>query len=223
MQHRRIVMAALVTAMHLLLLWFVLLNEGAWSRRPVVKQVARVEIRLLTANEEAQAKRRHEMPYSSPEPVHPGLAKRQAIALPKPPAADAESPEKTPDAPAARPGPPRSTDFSVSPSEPAASGIEGSRPLDLQLHWPKGVNPNGNSMVQQALRDPRANSVRPSPEQRLARALDQRVIEEHMGNGRTRYRRGNTCVDIRPSRLEQIDPMRQSTSSAPKLAEVCSD
>lgn len=221
-QRRPVAMAAaLVTAMHLLLLWFVLPNEGARSGRSMLKQMARVDIRLLTAHEEDRTERRHEMPHSSPAPVHPGLAKRQAMTLPRPSAADA-SLGKTPDDTAARPGPPRSTDFSVAPSEPAASGVEESRSLDLQLHWPKGIDPNGNSMVQQALKDPSANSARLSPEQRLARALDQRVIEEHMGNGRTRYRRGNACVDLRPSHLEQIDPMRQSMTPAPKLAEDCS-
>lgn len=71
---------------------------------------------------------------------------------------------------------------------------------------------------------PSPPSARPrSVEATLERALGNGpLIEENLGNGRLRLRRGRDCVELRDSRMAQIDPFNQSVSPIPKQAEDCS-
>jgi len=71
---------------------------------------------------------------------------------------------------------------------------------------------------------PSPPSARPrSVEATLERALGNGpLVEENLGNGRLRLRRGRDCVELRDSRMAQVDPFNQSVSPIPKQAEDCS-
>lgn len=61
-----------------------------------------------------------------------------------------------------------------------------------------------------------------SVEASLARALGETpLIQENLGDGRLRLRRGRDCVELRDARMAQLDPFNQSVSPIPKQAEGC--
>jgi hypothetical protein len=106
------------------------------------------------------------------------------------------------------------------PAEPASAPqpvAHSERPIDLQLR--RQAVPR--TAADLARDDPRANSVRPNFEQRLSNALDTRVIEQDLGNGRGRFRQGDRCVEVHDSRSAQIDPFNPSAATTPKGAMPC--
>jgi hypothetical protein len=84
------------------------------------------------------------------------------------------------------------------------------------------------SLPPRALRGEAAAPSPPSTRSRSVEATLERalgngpLIEENLGNGRLRLRRGRNCVDLRDSRMAQVDPFNQSVSPIPKQAEDCS-
>ena len=73
------------------------------------------------------------------------------------------------------------------------------------------------------LDDPRANRARRTLESMIAGTVvgDDRLSEEMLGDGRIRYRRGNECTVVQPTRGAQIDPFKQSSSSTIRLVGGC--
>lgn len=92
------------------------------------------------------------------------------------------------------------------------------RPLDLRL--PRRM-PGSPSAHNPAVDDPRSNSARPATiESRIAAVLGgaDGIVEEHLDDGRMRFRRGTSCVVVHSNRAERIDPF--NASSFPKLRGV---
>jgi hypothetical protein len=69
--------------------------------------------------------------------------------------------------------------------------------------------------------DPRANTARTTPEDRLVAALDTRVIEESFGDGRRRIRPGADCVIVTPSRIGQLMPFNDAAARTPATVGAC--
>jgi hypothetical protein len=60
-------------------------------------------------------------------------------------------------------------------------------------------------------------------ESTIARDFDNGpMVEEDLGQGRRRFRQGRRCVEVRDSRMAQVDPIGQSGGGIPKQAEDCS-
>lgn len=151
--------------------------------------------------------------------------------LPAPPATGAEPPANMLPAPRLRPVPPLAAQAITLPS-PAQAGLADTAPapaaavappappsapqaLDLRLPPPalRGATP---------LRPPAEHRPR-SVESTLSRDLaDGPLVEEDLGNGRRRFRQGRRCVEVRDSRMAQVDPFNQSVSPVPKQVEDCS-
>jgi hypothetical protein len=159
-----------------------------------------------------------------PEPADPGQARSPRLRVDTRTApALARSPEQIsqpitlpltqgltlPSAQAINPPP----DLPVAPQ--AAASARTPRTLDLKLP-PRTLR--GEAAA------PLPPSARPrSVEATLERALgNSPLIEENLGNGRLRLRRGRDCVELRDSRMAQVDPFNQSVSPIPKQAEDCS-
>jgi len=104
------------------------------------------------------------------------------------------------------------------PALPALPASQPPRPLDLTV--PRGFDTRGVAR-QPALDDPRANTARLTPEQRMARALDTRVVEESMEDGRRRFRQGASCVIVTPSRMAQLQPFDDAAARTPSTVSAC--
>lgn len=135
---------------------------------------------------------------------------------------------------AAAPAPPRAPrharaalqaiTLSVTPEAASAALVTGPAapptraPLRLRLPDAVLARP-GNP----ALADPRADSPRPTLESRIARVLDHGNgwVEEPLGEGRVRYRRGSECIEVRPARIDQLDPFNRSALPVPGVAKRC--
>lgn len=72
-----------------------------------------------------------------------------------------------------------------------------------------------------AIEDARSNTARTAPEQRMARSLDTALIEESLGDGRRRFRRGDDCAIVRPSRIGQLMPFNEAAARSPSLVSAC--
>lgn len=96
-----------------------------------------------------------------------------------------------------------------------------SAPLKLAL--PAAAAASAPSMRSQALNDPRANSARKTIETRAAQAMggDQQIIEEPMGDGRMRLRRGSKCAEVHLARSGQLEPFDESVRPTPRLVKPC--
>lgn len=92
------------------------------------------------------------------------------------------------------------------------------RPLDLTLRRGDVTRPGARHP---AIDDPRANTVRTTPEQRMTATLDTRVIEEDLGDGRQRFRQGDKCVIVRQSRIGQLRPFDDAAARSPSLVGAC--
>ncbi len=154
--------------------------------------------------------------------------------LPAPPATVSEPPDRVLPRPPARAAPPAApqaitlpataeasltrTEPATAPATPAAAAAASAaapQALDLRLPPPawRGTAP---------LRPPAEQRPR-SVESTLSRDLaDGPLVEEDLGNGRRRFRQGRRCVEVRDSRMAQVDPFNQSVSPVPKQAEDCS-
>jgi hypothetical protein len=72
------------------------------------------------------------------------------------------------------------------------------------------------------LDDPRANGTGPTLESRIGRAVGSaELIEEHLGDGRIRFRKGSGCVELRPNSAGQLSPFNESVSPSNRLATNC--
>lgn len=92
------------------------------------------------------------------------------------------------------------------------------RPLDLTL--PRGISQRPDAR-NPAVDDPLANTARLTPEERMARAFDQRETEERLGDGSVRLRRGADCVIVTPARTSQLFPTDPSAARVPGTAHGC--
>jgi len=101
---------------------------------------------------------------------------------------------------------------------PALPASQPPRPLDLTLPRGWATRPDARHP---ATDDPRANTPRLTPEQRMAGAFDTQVIEEPMEDGRRRIRRGADCVIVTPSRIAQLMPFNDSAARTPSLVSAC--
>lgn len=88
----------------------------------------------------------------------------------------------------------------------------------LRLTLPPGYSASTAAARNPALSDPRSNSVKPTLESRIANAaaVTGEWVEERTSDGRTRRRRGDTCVETQESRIASIDRFNQSV--APRAA-----
>jgi hypothetical protein len=156
--------------------------------------------------------------------------------LPAPPAPVAEPPDRllpTPPAPPTRavqpaapqaitlPAPveagPNSTAAAPALPAPAATGAASAAPQALDLRLP------APALRGAGLPRPPAENRPRSVESTLSRDLaDGPLVEEDLGNGRKRFRQGRRCVEVRDSRMAQVDPFNQSVSPVPKQVEDCS-
>jgi hypothetical protein len=142
--------------------------------------------------------------------------------------ADTATPRAAPRSDRARPATvapsvaPPSITVSAAPERPpgAASAVE-PRPLDLTA--PRALAaPAQRSMRNQALNDPRSNSVKPTVETRVAAvAGTPDMEEERMDATRLRIRQFGRCIEVHVSRNAQIDPWNQSVQPTPKLVKPC--
>ena len=176
-----------------------------------------------------------QMPLRPPQWVTlrllPALA---ALAPPVPARLDAPVPRLTVDVKAAQPNaaaPPRAAGPILAtpapgpqpitlPAEPPQATAS-QAPLDLVWHRPARRATEGARDA--AIADPRANTARATPVDRMARTLgsDTRLIEEARADGTVRVRQGSTCVDLKLARASQLFPFDQSTRPSPRLVEAC--
>lgn len=173
--------------------------------------------------------RDRQLPRRDPPPLRVTLLQlpRTAPAAPAVPAPALQPPARAATArvreaeaitlPAAEAAPP--LEAPAPPPAPAqAAASEPPRPLDLRL--PRRT-PGITAQRNPALDDPRANTLRPATvDSRIAAALGgvDGIVEERLADGLMRFRRGNACVLVWPSRAERIDPFNSSFS--PKLRGV---
>ena len=115
-------------------------------------------------------------------------------------------------------------------ARPAGSSIEpaASQPVaaPLNLSLPRargGRQAQPQTLLGEALDDPRTNTPRASPGERMWRALgtDQRLIEEQLGGDRVRMRRGTDCVVVSRSRESELDPFNQSVNPSARGVTSC--
>ncbi len=177
-----------------------LLQLGVWrDRRPPTAAPAPLTVRLIQPLTSvrlapAPAAAADRAPPTAPAPRRPRDA--EAITLPAP------APDElvaTPPALAAAP--------------PVAASAA---PLDLRLPREASAPWRARSP---ALDDPRANSARASFEARLQGAMggDGRWVEERIDADRVRFRRGDTCIELKRSQAERLDPWNQTNSPKPWL------
>jgi hypothetical protein len=194
--------AAAVAALHLAVA-LALLGARAWPDRQAATPAQAIEIWLITApasSDQAQRKPEREPTgrTSASKTVVHGAA--QAITLP--PAVASES------------KPPAVAEPVGSAESPAAPALilDLPRTASAPQRW---RNP--------ALDDPRTNTPRRTLEAMIAGTMrgDDRLVEEPLGAGRIRYRRGSECALVTPARGAAIDPFNQSTSPTPRLVEPC--
>ena len=111
--------------------------------------------------------------------------------------------------------------FETKARDPAA--LE--RKVESQLHASFGIEIDTFVRTENELAaivdDARANTARLTPEQRLAAALDTRVIEEDLGDGRRRIRQGANCVIVKPARIGQLTPFDEAAARMPALVGEC--
>ena len=194
--------AAGVLALHVLGLAG-LLQLGVWrDRTPAAPAPAPLTVRLIQAlTLERPAPAPTLAADRAPPPRLPDVARTagpaaEAITLP------AQAPAPTP---LATTPPPVAA---APPTAPSAA------PLDLRL--PRGASAPWRARSP-ALDDARANSARASFEARLQGAMggDGRWVEERIDADRVRFRRGDTCIDMKRSQAERLDPWNQTNSPKP--------
>lgn len=110
----------------------------------------------------------------------------------------------------------------VVPSGPAAAASAPAEPPALNLTLPRDASAPWRQRSP-ALDDPRVHSPPATLERRIAAALggSDRITQEHLDDGRVRFRRGSECVVANPNRAERIDPFNASVSPKPRPMEKC--
>jgi hypothetical protein len=196
--------AALVAVLAAHAALFTLLGHS-WMLRPP-PNAARVAVRLIPTPTPVRPR-----PPAVPAPrttsplpsIHPGRAPPVA------PAPALVEPPVSVDGPGMASG-----GITVTPEAPASQP----RPLDLSVRRGSPVSPEARNP---ALQDPRSNTARTTPEQRMSAAFDTHVIEESLGDGRKRIRQGSSCVIVTPSRAAQINPLDEQSARTPSLVSAC--
>jgi hypothetical protein len=86
--------------------------------------------------------------------------------------------------------------------------------MTLRLTLPPGYAASSAAARNPALSDPRSNSVKPTFESHIANAaaVTGEWVDERTSDGRTRRRRGNTCVETQESRIASIDRFNQNVA-----------
>ena len=202
---RRQVVPALVAVLALHALLFAVLSRS-WTRPLTVSTAARVTLRLIP-------------PLAADRQPPPGAEPRAAPAVtqasPRPSMtlAPASTRDASPlEAATAIQAP---SDSAGAPAPPASQP-----PHQLDLSLPRGwaTRPGARHP---AIDDPRINTARLTPEQRMAGAFDTQVIEEPMEDGRRRIRRGADCVIVVPSRIAQLMPFNEAAARTPSQVTAC--
>jgi hypothetical protein len=206
---RSVSVGCAVLALHVILAWMLTRPAPASRMAATAQAAARVQVRLLPWPEPRPmaAKPRPDPPARQHErrPAPPN-----GVVVPEPVSAPITAPARLPSVEA----------VTTAAIPPTAAASEPERPLDLRLpRFADGPAARHNP----ALDDPRANTPRVALGERMARAIgtDDQVTEELRGNGRRRIRQGAACVDVRPSRAAEIDPIGQSDRPKPSLVERC--
>jgi hypothetical protein len=202
----RDVLALLIVLLLHLAAWVVLRHSaGAAARRESLTEPSRISVRLLpwptTPSARAEPQRPRTDAPRGPAPITP---KRPADAVP--PNANATASITAPAEP------------TLAAEPPALPASQPPRPLDLNLPRGYAVRPGARNP---ATADPRANTTQPTPEARMARTFDTQVTEEVMDDGRRRFRQGDKCVIVTPSRTTQLMPFSESAARIPSMASAC--
>ena len=196
-RQRRVTALLTVIACHGLL--YLLLRGSTWRAQMPDAPTRAVALRLL------------------PWPAGPAPAARESEAMPRPLARSAPAAITLPSRTSV-PAPDGARMQADASPEPALPASQPPRALDLTLPRGFATRPDARNP---ALDDPRANTARTTPEQRMAAALDTRVIEEDLGNGRRRIRQGDKCVIVQPSRIGQMMPFNDAATRSPSLVGAC--
>ncbi|MBC8057532.1 MAG: hypothetical protein H7Y61_13235 [Rhizobiales bacterium] len=189
-----------VIALHLAL-WLLLRDSTSQPRKPTAPAMSTVRLRLLP---------------SAPAAPAPALA-REA----KPAAAAAGTRGAPAPISLAVPSMPSPSSAASEPARADAAALPASQPqrqLDLALPRGFATRPDARNP---ALGDPRASSARTTPEQRISSALDTRVTEEDFGDGRRRFRQGENCAIVSPSRIAQLMPFNDAAARTPSVVSAC--
>ena len=199
----------------LALLFVLLLHLGAWvalrhslnapGRSEATRQPARVNLRLLPMPVAPS-------PRTALLPPRANTPREQAAITPRRPA-DAPPPDTS--AAAGITAPAEATPVAGPPELPAS---QPPRALDLALPRGYATQPGTHNA---AVDDPRANTARLTPEARMARRFDTQVTEEVIDNGRRRFRQGDKCVIVTPSRTTQLMPFSESAARIPSMVSAC--
>lgn len=200
MDHRWIA-RALVAALHLALL------AALWQHRPppLDEPTSR---RITTVRLIAPPR-----PAPRPAPAAPAILPRTELPAPSP---LPPLPFTTEPPTAASPPPPQ-----PAPATPAAEPPR----MSLRLTLPPGYAASAAAARNPALSDPRANTPRPTLEDRIADAtggagawVEESTGEYHsqavgaQGDRRTVLRRGNTCIEVFRSRIADTDAFNGSVA-----------
>jgi hypothetical protein len=207
-RRRGAVALLLVIAIHLAL-WGWLGSSADWRRardNPATSK-APVTLRLLPWREPARSK-----PTLDADATARSRSAPRPIGAPPRARIDATT--------TAAPAIGQQADAITAPSPPASQALPASQPPPLNLALPPDELRRARSR-NPAVDDPRTNTVRTTPEQRMATTLDTRVIEEDLGDGRRRLRRGDDCVIVKPSRIGQLMPFNEAAARTPALVGAC--
>ncbi|KQW52058.1 MULTISPECIES: hypothetical protein [unclassified Roseateles] len=141
-----------------------------------------------------------------PDPLRPVAPPLTSPPIMRPPVISPDAAE--PDGAAAPP---------ATAAEPQSAPAEPPR-TTLRLTLPPGYAASTAAARNPALSDPRSNSPKPTLESRIANAaaVTGEWVEERTSDGRTRRRRGDTCVETQESRIASIDRFNQNV--APRAA-----
>ncbi len=199
----------------LALLIVLLLHLGAWivlryalnaaAQREPPTQPLRISARLLpwTAAPSERIAPQRPRPHTPRGPATNTPARTADAALPKTasPASITGTAEPT-----------------LAAEPPALPASQPPRPLDLNLPRGYAVLPGARNP---AVDDARANTARLTPEARMARTFDTQVTEDVMDGGRRRFRQGDKCVIVTPSRTTQLMPFSESAARIPSMVSAC--
>lgn len=211
MQSRHGLIALLcVVALHAGLYALLRRSTGWRLRHATEPACAPVTLRLLPWRK-TLAQRAPAEPEQMPTPANRPLTARAAITI-TPPTSTAVSAVSAVNAG-------RAVNAQAETSTlPELAASQPPRSLDLTL--PRGYADRPGSR-NPALDDARAITSRTTPEQRMAAALDTRVVEEDLGDGRRRFRQGANCVIVKQSRIGQLMPFNEAAARTPSLVGAC--
>ena len=186
MNTQRWVVRGVVAALHLALL------AALWLHKPAALN-ERGDRRLTTV--------RLILPAPRPTPPLPTPLPTPAPRVPTPDPALIAPPAFTTDA-----APAVATNPAATAPAPEASPTEAPRST-LRLTLPPGYAASTAAARNPALSDPRSNTVRPTFEERIADAAAQtgEWSMERTSDHRTLLRRGDTCVEVLRSRIDDMD------------------